>query len=375
MRLFINVILKKIKLVSIFLFFQIMFYSFTIYGQGLIVDHYVIEKFDQIPAKWIIDAKNKFKFHYQHTSHGSQPIRGIERIETELYKISREEEALPNIPNTLNIYEDIYPVQSRYYNSSNIPALDNNPSINISMWSWCTEMNRKEQDNLQRYFDGMENLEAKYPNVTFIYITGNAQSWHGHHTYNSDSEGYNRYLNNEIIREYCRENNKILFDFGEMDCWYGNDKATSEYNGNIFPREHDEYNIDEGGHTSFINCERKAKAFWYMMAVLAGWDQKTSPINIPKNKDSKIIKQYKLQNYPNPFNAVTIINYCLPISGFITIQVFNTSGKEIATLEQGYKNAGNHNIVFDANNIPTGLYIYKIITNNYCKTKKMLLIK
>lgn len=251
-------------------------------AQGIVIDHTAVEQFESIPQEWIVKAKNQFKFHYQHRSHGNQIVRGADRIATSLYAIARTEESLPDDSDALNMYEDSFPAESEYWagDPPTIPALEKYPGINLSMWTWCTELFRKPQSQMDNYFNGMEELEKKYPNVKFIYMTGNAQSWHGHHTYTSDSEGYNSFLDNEIIRTYCRENNKILFDFGDIDAWYDGEMATCEFNGNTFPREHDHYNKNETGHTSYENCENKAKAFWYMLAVLAGWTPNLTPVEL-----------------------------------------------------------------------------------------------
>ncbi|MCI0493877.1 T9SS type A sorting domain-containing protein [candidate division KSB1 bacterium] len=263
--------------IAAFLFFAS--YSFA---QGIIIDHTAVEQFDTIPQEWIVKAKNQFQFHYQHRSHGNQIVKGADSIATALYSLARKEESLPDVANALNMYEDLFPAECEYWagNPPVIPALEKYPSINVSMWTWCTELFRKPQSQMNNYFEGMEALEKKYPNVQFIYMTGNAQSWHGHHTYKSDSEGYNSFLDNEIIRKYCKENSKILFDFGDIDAWYNGEVATCEYNGNTFPREHDQYNKEETGHTSWENCKNKAKAFWYMMAVLAGWAPDLTPVEL-----------------------------------------------------------------------------------------------
>jgi len=251
-------------------------------AQGLVVDHTAVNQFENIPEEWIITVKNNFWLYYQHTSHGSQIVKGADRIETALYRLVRAEEVLPNVAGALNMYEDEHPRECNFWadTDTNIPGLNKYAKINIAIWSWCCELN-SAGTSINRYFSGMKANEEAYPGVTFIYMTGNAQSWHGNHTYKSDEDGYNRYLKNEQIRQYCRMNNKILFDFADIDCWYNGEKATTTYNGNIFPHEHPHYNLNEGGHTSYENCENKAKAFWYMLARIAGWGGQVTPPSPP----------------------------------------------------------------------------------------------
>jgi|WetSurMetagenome_2_1015567.scaffolds.fasta_scaffold164224_2 hypothetical protein len=92
--------------------------------------------------------------------------------------------------------------------------------------------------------------------------------------------------------------------------------------------------------------------------------------------NSQIPEEYKLeQNYPNPFNPETIINFDLPKSGFVTLKVFDILGKEIITLVNEMKNAGSYDVKFDGSSLSNGLYFYKLETNVYTATKKMMLIK
>ncbi len=82
------------------------------------------------------------------------------------------------------------------------------------------------------------------------------------------------------------------------------------------------------------------------------------------------------QNYPNPFNPVTTIGYILPVEGKVTLKIYNTLGKEIATLLNGeYKEAGRHLLMFDASSLPSGVYFYRIIAGKFSMTKKSVLIK
>ena len=81
------------------------------------------------------------------------------------------------------------------------------------------------------------------------------------------------------------------------------------------------------------------------------------------------------QNYPNPFNPTTNINFSIPKTGFVTLKIYNTVGMEVATLVNETKTAGNYIVGFNASNLPSGAYFYRIETGNYTDTKKMLLLK
>ncbi len=96
-------------------------------------------------------------------------------------------------------------------------------------------------------------------------------------------------------------------------------------------------------------------------------------------KDEKSIQPtaYTLkQNYPNPFNPSTTIQYSISVAGNVSINIYNILGQEVKTvLDQVSQTAGTYKIVFDAKDLPTGIYLYRIIVNNYVATKKMVLLK
>jgi len=81
------------------------------------------------------------------------------------------------------------------------------------------------------------------------------------------------------------------------------------------------------------------------------------------------------QNYPNPFNPTTNIKFAIPVSGNVTLKVFNQLGKEVETLTDGFKNAGSYELNFNAANLSSGVYFYKLETAGKIETKKMLLVK
>ena len=90
-----------------------------------------------------------------------------------------------------------------------------------------------------------------------------------------------------------------------------------------------------------------------------------------------IPEEYSLnQNYPNPFNPSTVISFNLPKQSIVSLKVFNILGEEVATLVNNKMiNAGAHSANFNAANLPSGVYIYKISAGNYSASKKMMLLK
>jgi len=86
------------------------------------------------------------------------------------------------------------------------------------------------------------------------------------------------------------------------------------------------------------------------------------------------------QNYPNPFNPSTVISYEIPNNNSrfdqnVSITIFDVLGKFVKTLVNEYKHAGRYFVEFDASDLSTGIYYYKLTYNNVSKTKKMIFLK
>jgi hypothetical protein len=81
------------------------------------------------------------------------------------------------------------------------------------------------------------------------------------------------------------------------------------------------------------------------------------------------------QNYPNPFNPSTTISFSLPAASDVNLKVYNILGQELATLVDGPMDAGQHNVVFDAGGLATGMYLYRLSTGAKVETRKMMLVK
>ena len=81
------------------------------------------------------------------------------------------------------------------------------------------------------------------------------------------------------------------------------------------------------------------------------------------------------QNFPNPFNPATVIRYAIPVAGDVEITVYNSLGQKVRSLVEGYKEAGNYQVTFEAADLPSGLYLYELRSGGYTSVRKMILMK
>jgi uncharacterized protein (TIGR03790 family) len=101
-----------------------------------------------------------------------------------------------------------------------------------------------------------------------------------------------------------------------------------------------------------------------------------APKKIKANQNLNSPVEYSLeQNYPNPFNPTTQINYSIRETGLVQLKIYDILGKEIATLVNANKEAGNYSVDFNAAELPSGVYIYKLQAGYFISSKKMILIK
>jgi len=98
---------------------------------------------------------------------------------------------------------------------------------------------------------------------------------------------------------------------------------------------------------------------------------------MPVEKEENILpSEYSLsQNYPNTFNPTTKIRYEIPEGSFITIKVYDVLGREISTLLNEEKPAGSYEVEFEASQLTSGIYFYRLQAGSFVETKKMVLMK
>jgi hypothetical protein len=248
----------------------------------------------------------------------------------------------------------------------------------------------------------MAQLELDYPTVKFVYMTGHTDGYQGWSALRA---------NNDSIKQFCNLNNKILYDFEDIESWdpdgnyYGDKHVTGgcnwDANGSGVTEETAEettgetdYPVDPADgwwpprplngdrnwalewqaahlgewyacsirdwHTQHLNHNLKAYAFWWLMARLSGWDGNVTEAIDHFNSGS-------LSIFPNPADAVLIIES--EANTVQLIEIYTLSGVKV--MQQKINMARQ---LIDISQIPSGMYLYKIHgTNNISKYGKLVI--
>jgi len=99
-------------------------------------------------------------------------------------------------------------------------------------------------------------------------------------------------------------------------------------------------------------------------------------IGVGVDGESEIPTAYNLgQNYPNPFNPSTKIDYSIAVGGDVSVTVYSITGELVTTLVNEFKPAGRYSVEFNADNLASGIYLYKIASGNFSLVRKMILLK
>ncbi|WP_337866387.1 T9SS type A sorting domain-containing protein [Ignavibacterium sp.] len=113
-----------------------------------------------------------------------------------------------------------------------------------------------------------------------------------------------------------------------------------------------------------------------MLAALANAQQLYDTLTSVDNNENQILSDFYLnQNYPNPFNPNTVISWNVPFDSYQTLKVYDVLGNEVASLVNESRTAGSYSINFNASNLSSGVYYYKLTAGNFSVTKKMILMR
>jgi hypothetical protein len=256
-------------------------------GNALIIDHTSTD-LDAIPPEWIEKAKETLHIAYGHTSHGSQITSGMEGLAS--FKGSLYAYNSGGVGGALDLRDqpfsgasDLGDPDRTAWAISTRSYLNQHPEINVVMWAWCSQADGTAEE-INLYLSLMSELEKDYPDVCFVYMTGHL-----------DGTGLTGNLNvrNNQIRQYCRANGKILYDFADIETY----DPDGVYYGDRIPNDNCDYDSGRDGvrdanwaiqwqnshvegvdwyscysaHSQPLNANLKAYAAWRLWATIAVW--------------------------------------------------------------------------------------------------------
>lgn len=255
-------------------------------SDGVTIDH-TSTNLSLIKADDILKVKEQLHIAYGHTSHGSQIISGMQGLinfKGDIYSFNNggNNSALDLRDRPFSGASDLGNPNRIDWATATRNYLQDNPEINVIIWSWCGQVSSATEEDIQTYLNLMNGLEVDFPNVKFVYMTG--------HLDGSGVEG-NLHQRNEQIRNYCNTNKKILYDFADIEsydpngetnymllnandnCDYDSDSnGTRDANWAINWQTSHTEGVDwyscSAAHSQALNGNRKAYAAWNLWVSL-----------------------------------------------------------------------------------------------------------
>lgn len=363
--------------------------SVNAFSQAVIIDH-ASTTVTAIPETYILEAKKNLHIAYGHTSHGSQLTDGM----TGLVSFMNGKGYTQNLytwnnggsGGALDLHDYAMGGDVGYYpdwvnntrkylgnpNAATGRGTGTNADVNVIIWSWCGQVSGKYSSGKLKseYIDPMVQLEKDYPAIRFVYMTG-----HLDHSNDAANKAAN-----QTIRDFCVQNNKVLYDFADIesydpdnkyfqyasdDCSYYSSAGKLLGNWAVEWQNSHRQNVDwyscGAAHSQPLNANRKAYAVWWMWARLAGWTPSASLVDDNKEEASVSL-------FPNPSDG----NFrCISTKSDITgIALFDITGRKLFSVKSPVPVKQQ---AIDVRGVTKGTYSIRIETTGIAHTEKVVI--
>jgi hypothetical protein len=277
----------------------------------------------------------------------------------------------------------------------------NNQWTNSEQWAYTYDGNGNMLTSLYQYWGNSQWNNGTLGTYTYNgngkVLTGLSQSWSGgwtnssQSTYTYDANGYEinwlmqswssgQWVNAAQFTYTNNSNGKVLTSLYQNwwnSTWTNYHQSTCTYDANG--------NELTGYNTQWSNSSWQPFDYDFIVNVngndyyFNGYAINISYILVNTTgvlADNNIIKGYSLsQNYPNPFNPSTTISFDLPTKSYVSLKVFDVMGREVATIASEELSAGTYTRQWNASNMSSGIYFYRLQAGNYFESKKLILLK
>jgi hypothetical protein len=347
----------------------ILISAWVIRAQNAIVIDHLCTTLGNVPGSYIDAAKTSLRIFYGHTSHGSQITTGMENLQSHTgqpYTFNWDGSG-----NALSYQErtdlDLGHSGDTAWATATREVLDaSGNDRNVVIWSWCGGVSDNTEEGINIYLSKMTELESQYPGVTFVYMTGHLDIW----AYE------NLKARNQQIRDYCNAQNKILFDFADIESYnpdytffdYADDGCNyySGPGGNLLGNWAVEWCSDHPGselcwdcscaHSEPLNCNLKGRAFWWMMARLAGWS------GISSTGDP----EFPVTDCSFSFSGGKILaTLCVREESVIGMTGMNLLGQVIGTVPERSCRPGIYTFPIAVNGCSSGIFLVTLQVNGH----------
>jgi hypothetical protein len=252
------------------------------HSQGALVIDHTCTDLSQIPPYWI-DQARQLAIHYAHTSHGGQLMQGISYLEGQdptlsssiFYAGASAPTSTSCAPDTICVFDgnppETYIEPDDYWASptgiQRTEAVADSGLFGFSMWSWCGQQSSNSVETVNEYLARIDAWDSSYAGMRFILMTG--------HT-DGGSEILAR--NNNMVRQYALDHGMVLYDFADIESWDPDGTYYADTSDGCawcddwcLAHPTDCVDLPSCNHSHGFNCALKGRAFWWMMARLAGW--------------------------------------------------------------------------------------------------------